>query len=331
MKKVGAVRQRLKVMVARARESHRRSCTSMRPGNCKFNVDATGPDGQVMGLCTYAHQMKDRQWPIRVCDARHPSGLNQVRLCPHFTLRVSAEEADDQFSQEMMRLTQQSDLGELTLRHPLIAALVWVLDGDYGHPDPSADQDVVSETETTSESDDVFLKSTVDEAAAFRGSPAEGVFEEDSFETGVVVSSVVEEEEDDDDDDDDLDSEWVDEEDEYEDEDLFKDEQVDPFEGKATKDLPSSSLDLLSLYRAYCQDVYGFDIGEVDLDATPPITKEATTRVDFQIGRFSGWVRAKRGEAAGPASSLVAAGCSPSSAESGELPPGDRVQVEPPS
>lgn len=125
MKSANTIRHKLQQAIFRHRKKRLQMVLEETPSNCIHNGTILLPDGEEVGVCRFAWESS--KWP-GICDEQH-DGLEQARICPHFTARSKK----DQVKEEFREFFSTASLAEIAREYPDVAALMWVL-GDEDIP-----------------------------------------------------------------------------------------------------------------------------------------------------------------------------------------------------
>ena len=129
MKSGGAIHHKLKQV--QFRHLKRLLDTELRPApcNCKFNGAFRHPNSpEPVGVCLYGAQ-EASTWGGVVCDEKW-GGVEQAKECPYFTACRDRDDIKAEFKAFL-----KSDIAEIAVVYPDVAALQWVLGEDVAFDD----------------------------------------------------------------------------------------------------------------------------------------------------------------------------------------------------
>ena len=127
MKSEGAVQYKLKQVCYRHRKKEIEKILRPCPQNCIHNDKPGYPkdteESKRIPLYRVCFYDEDGAWRGVVCD-EEVGGSLLAKRCPYFEPEKSAEEIKEEFG-EFLRT---AEIGDIAVRYPDIAALMWVLD-----------------------------------------------------------------------------------------------------------------------------------------------------------------------------------------------------------
>jgi hypothetical protein len=129
MKKIGAIKHKLKQVRHRLLQKAVRTGTSKKPCNCKHSGLVRGNASEPLFYVCLLEADKPREWEGTICDPSVPN------TCPFFKPFRSKEEIEDSFEEEFDKLLNEGDLGQIATKYPDVAALLWVLSQEEDNED----------------------------------------------------------------------------------------------------------------------------------------------------------------------------------------------------
>ena len=131
MKKIGAIRHKLKQVRHRLLQKSVRNELSKKPCNCKHSGLVRGNSSEPLFYVCLLDSENPREWEGTICDPSVPN------TCPFFKTHHTKEEVEERFNREFDSLLEESDMGKIASKYPDVAALLWVIAGneDEGQED----------------------------------------------------------------------------------------------------------------------------------------------------------------------------------------------------